>query len=104
MGFETIHTPRHANATERLLPSTRFRLIAVFGGERIRHLGAPPDKTVNLFLDVDKRCFHDAASISRQPVARKAIGMAAAWQSGGFWAGGNAPRLWYQRRLVLISG
>ena len=44
--------------------------------QAVRHTGAPSDKAVNLFLDVDKRCFHDTASISRQSVARKAIGMA----------------------------
>lgn len=29
-----------------------------------RRLSAPPDEAVNLFLKVDERLFHDAASIS----------------------------------------
>ena len=37
----------------------------------IRRTGAPTHKAVNLFLDVDKRWFHDTASISPLPAPRK---------------------------------
>ena len=71
MGFETMHAARHADAAKSLAPSDGFSLVAELGGQRVRHPGAPAHKAINLFLDVDKRWFHDAASISPLPAPRK---------------------------------
>jgi len=66
-----MHPARHADAAESFAPSDGIRLVAELGGQRVRHLGAPAYKAVNLFLDVDKRWFHDAVSISPLPAPRK---------------------------------
>ena len=55
---------RNANPAERLAPRDRIRLSTARHGHGIRSLGPPADVTVNLFLKVDERLFHDAASIS----------------------------------------
>ncbi len=82
MGFETIHTAGHPNAAKRLAPGNGVRFVAILGGEGIRRAGAPPDEAVNLFLDIDERCFHGRASINllaatRKPAAKFAAGGAA---------------------------
>ncbi len=64
MSFKTVHPARHADATKRLAPGDGICLVAMLGGKRVRHLGAPPDQAVNLFLNVDEWRFHNAASIS----------------------------------------
>ena len=66
-----MHPARHADAAESFAPSDGIRLVAELGGQRVRHLGAPTHIAVNLFLNVDKRWFHDAVSISPLPAPRK---------------------------------
>jgi len=58
MSFETIHAARHAHAAKRFAPGNGVGLIAGNGRKCIRRSGASPDKTVNLFLNVDERLFH----------------------------------------------
>ena len=71
MGFKPMHSAWHPNPAKRLAPGNCVRLVTVLGGKGIRDMGAPPDKAVNLFLDVDKRLLHGSASISRPVSTRK---------------------------------
>ena len=60
-----MHAARNADATERFAPRDGVRLVAGGCGKGVRHARAPPDKAVNVFLDVDERMFHGVESISR---------------------------------------
>jgi len=64
MGFETINALGHPAMFESFVKLCRRLLQLHPCLQAVRRLGAPPDKAVNLFLDVDERLFHDAASIS----------------------------------------
>ena len=50
---------------ERLMELQARGLQLHSGFQAIRRLRAPADEAVNLFLDVDERWFHSAASIGR---------------------------------------
>src|SRR5712691_4242386 len=68
-----MHASRHTDATEGLAPRDGFRLVA--GGRRkgVRRAGAPADKAVNRFLDIDKWLFHGTKRISQAVSRRKPI-------------------------------
>ena len=65
MGFETIHAARDAHAAERFSPGDGICFVAGCGRKRIRRFRAPPDESVNLFLDVDERLFHGVFRVGR---------------------------------------
>jgi hypothetical protein len=70
MGFETINTLGPPAMPEALVQPRRRGLQLHARPQTVRGAGAPPDQAVNLFLDVDQRCFH-GASISRRSAPRK---------------------------------
>ncbi len=64
MGFETINALGHPAMFESSMKLHSQLLQLHPGLPSVRRLCPPPDKAVNLFLDVDERLFHDAASMS----------------------------------------
>lgn len=65
MGFETMHAFSRPAMLESLVKFQSRRLHLHPRLQSVGRLGATPDEAVNLFLDVDKRLFHDGFRINR---------------------------------------
>jgi len=72
VSLETMHPARHPHPAQGLAPGDGISLAAGRRRKRVGRFGAPADKAVNPFLDVDKRLFHSFITLARRAGQSKA--------------------------------